>query len=352
MRAVGVHCFAGGFTQGVRRVAEVECQLETSDFGRHTVEQRLGIPVRVDPDGRWVGAVERGIDMLYGNPRCTAFSCLSGGCSSRRRGPDAEPTVDIRQLCHYGRRHRATFIVWESVRQALSVGRSLVEDEQRKFLAAGYDVTHLTMTTKNFNCAQNRRRYFFVASRTRLQILAPPSVRQPTLGDVVEPLLRRRVQEVKNLPRVFCTDPDVCPALNPDERAVTSLLHEGESLNALCRYRYEELERASPRYADICLFRHSNLPFGLHGLRRLRWDAVCPTLHSGSKNWLHPRLDRKLSVAELAALMGWETTPLGLKAIEQIVKGIVPSVGEWLARCVEVSLGGPGATGEVRHECV
>lgn len=348
MRAVGIHCFAGGFTQGVRRVAEVECQLEVSDFGRRTVES-LGVPVHVDPEGRWIGAVERGIDLLYGNPRCTAFSCLSGGCSSRRRGPDAEPTTDIRQLCHYGRRHRATVVAWESVQQALSVGLPLVRDEERRFLDAGYDVTHVLMTTADFGVPQNRRRYFFVASRVELRLVAPLPVPRSLTSDVLEPMVDRTVREVRNLARLECEDPDVSPALNPDERLVEPLLREGESLNHLCRFRWEELEQVSRRYADICLFRHSNLPFGLHGLKRLRWDAVCPTLHSGAKSFLHPRRPRKLSIAELAALMGWHVTPLGTRPLEQIVKGIVPAVGEWLARCVESSLGGPGATKEVRQ---
>jgi site-specific DNA-cytosine methylase len=255
--------------------------------------------------------------------------------------------VDIRQLCAWGRRHWATFVVWESVCQALTVGRRLVEDEEARFRGKGYDVTHVLLTTADFGSAQNRRRYFFVASRVRFEPLPPPRVAQPTTGDVLSPHLGRDVTPMK--PVTVGSTPDVCRALNRDERSVLRLLREGESLNHLAVDRHDELAAASERYGDRALFRRSGQPFGLHALRRLRWDAVCPTLHSGCRNLLHPRLDRTLSVREVAALMGWDDHPVGERPYEQCVKGIVPAVGEWVARSVETSLGNSGAEGIARR---
>lgn len=344
MHAVGVHCFAGGFTQGVCRVCEVSAQLETSDFGYATASRV--VPVVIDPMGYWPRVIDRYVDLLFGNPRCTAFSSLSGGCSARRRGPSAEPTTDIRQLCALGRGVRAKFVVFESVCQALSVGRPLIEEEQDKFLEMGYDVSHVTMNVASLGSAQRRRRYFFVASKTRFTPTMRSVTCQTTTRDVIERLEPLSVREMH--PLLVEDDPDVHRRIKPDDRALMTVLLPGMNVNRLYRTDPEAVERAAPRVADRGLFSPYGRPCSVvFQLSRLIYDDVCPTLHSGADQYIHPRLDRLLSIRELASLMGWDSWPVGEAPVRQLVKGLIPAAGEWIARQVEASLDNAPATREV-----
>jgi len=46
-RALGVHVFAGGFTAGVKRVFEVDAQLEVHGLGVRTAEEIWEVPVHL-----------------------------------------------------------------------------------------------------------------------------------------------------------------------------------------------------------------------------------------------------------------------------------------------------------------
>jgi len=114
MKAVGCHVFAGGFTMGVKRVFDVECQLESHGFGKETCEAVAKVPFVNRPDANWPDVEAQ---FLYGNPRCTGFSCITSGYDEDTHGPWAKQTEDIHQLCNYAA-GRYDIIIWESVQQA------------------------------------------------------------------------------------------------------------------------------------------------------------------------------------------------------------------------------------------
>lgn len=333
MRAVGIHVFAGGFTMGVQRVADVQCQLEVHDVGLDTARQF--VEVHQSPAESWP---ETNGELAYGNPRCTAWSSLTGGLSEDSHGAFAAQSCDAVEFCQYSA-GRFDVCVWESVQQAYTTGRPFVEKMYREIFAdRGYRLCHLFVNAASFGNAQLRRRYFFVAYRRGLKFnVSPPLITtdyHPTLFDAMWHLRSRETS-----PWQEDYDRDTTFPLTDDEREVLPRLYNGWGLNALGHYERSSLTERQKRVYDM---RSSDKPFSLHCVRRLPWMTWSPTIHSGAKKWIHPDYDRTLTVGELATVMGWpeDITPRGPDPAGQIAKGVVPDVGEWLAQQVMHSLDG------------
>lgn len=345
---VGIHCFAGGFTMGVKQVAPVACQLEIHNFGRQTCEAHGTKFVNADCWEGWFDAKSTwdGARWCFGNPRCTAFSSFSSGSGSNVRGPTAGCTQDIWDLCKFGVAADLDVISFESVQQARSVGgpllRRLVDE---LFAPKYYRVAHLLVNTAAEGCAQLRKRYFFVAYRDNLKFnVYRPALadRATTVGDVLLRFAHRTPQPGKIAGR-YSTDYtiDTHAALGPDEQAVIPLLREGQTFNCLGQDE-EALRKASPKLYRTWMLRTSGLPFSLHCPMRLCWDKHSPVISSTSGAFIHPRQDRPLTVGEIAALMGWPEgfIPRGLEPVAQIGKGVVPATGAWLAEQVRACIDG------------
>lgn len=331
MRAVGVHVFAGGMTMGVRDVFDVVTQLETSHFGRDTVES-IGVPFHQSPAEDWP-RVE--CELCYGNPRCTAFSTLTSG--TKNRGAFGAPTADIKQLVAWGVENRAPVIAWESVQGAMKVGRPLLDYLRDEFLD-GYRVLHLRMTTRDFGNCQNRRRYFFVAyldNGVPFNV-EPPEHQLVTLRDVIGHRASNEVREV-DLYRETDYDDDCHHRLKDEDMAMVPHLLPGEGYRSLARRDEDLLYEVSQRNWEKWVTRDSDLVFSLHSPTRLHWDRP-RSLHSAAINWVHPDHDRTLTVGEVRDIMGWPVTPRGRWPVQQVVKGVVPSVARWLAKQVELHL--------------
>lgn len=334
MIAVGVHCFAGGFVAGVKRTIEVVAQLETLDLGRETAPKRVPFHMIGEPKD-WPHFK---CDFVFGNPRCTAFSALTCGRTANGHGPNGAVTRDIRELCDYGLAVDATVVAWESVQGAIGVGRPLVDELVReKFTPAGYRVAHLLVNAATFGNAQYRRRYFFVAYRGgNFNVRVPPMPARKTT--VSEPLaVAASLAELPVEEHDFKTSdyhPDCYAKLPPDERVLVPYLEQGQDVNAYAAANEEEFMRVATRkYRDRWRVRCSKIPFGLHCPRRLQADGYSPTLHTSACKLVHPTEDRPLTVREIATIMGWpsDDLPEGPLPVEQIVKGVDPDVGEWLA---------------------
>ena len=334
MQALGIHVFAGGFTQGVRRVADVQAQLEIHDFGGQTVEQ-MRIPFI--NEARWEDWPRMSADFVFGNPRCTAFSALTGGYGAHSHGPCGRQTADIWDLCRYSVKNEIGVVIWESVQQAFTVGRPLL-DRLRDEIFENYRIAHVFVNAASFGNSQNRKRYFFVAYRDGNFNVTPPALPPyvSLLGDVLRPPYARGNE--KDLEESQY-DENSYTRLCAHEKAMVPRMLPGEDLHGLANRDESLLE---PNLLESWHCRISNLPFSLHGITRLRLDRRAPTLHDSCSRFIHPVLDRPLTVGELAAIMGWEFIPRGPKPHAQIPKGVVPDVGEWLARQVQLHLDGWG----------
>jgi len=348
MKGVGIHCFAGGFTMGVKRVLPVVGQLELHDFGRETCEAHHTEFMNADSWEGWWDYRSRWKDCLfcYGNPRCTAFSSYSAGAGCDVRGPFAGPTRDIWDLCEFGIRANLDLISFESVQQCYTVGRELLDVLVGKLHANRYRVVHLFVNTAAEGNAQKRRRYFFVAYRNdrNFNVMMPdlPKYRT-TVGDVLDrpEFQNRLVHEGKLYGKTNTNyDRDTYVNLSPLEKELIPYLHQGQSFNDFARNNENDLKRLSSAYFEKWKHRTSEIPFSLHSPTRLKQNGHCPTISSTSTRLIHPTKSRPLTVSEIAAMMGWPKSfiPVGPNPIGQIGKGVVPATGEWFAEQVKLYL--------------
>lgn len=341
MIALGCHVFAGGFTEGVKKVMPVRAQLERHNFGRETMEQHQpDVPFVNGTLADWDTVSTKDVTLLFGNPRCTGFSSITSGYGEHIHGASAACTVDIHELCNYGVSESIPFIIWESVQQAFTgAGKPLIDHLVKDvFRPAGYRVAHILLSAASMGNAQHRRRYFFVAYKDKYIFNIEPPVlpeRQVVVDDVLVPLEHITVTQAG---RTSWCGPDESVRLTADETACLPIMQPGDDLNRLARERLHELEGASKKYHDAWVFRASDIPFGLHGIARLRGDEVCPTLTGNCNRLIHPRQPRGLSLREAATIMGWAHTPVGRNPFAQIAKGVCPEVGKWLAEQVVHSL--------------
>ena len=344
MRALGCHVFAGGFTQGVRKIFDVEAQMEIHDLGRDTVES-MGIEFfRTE---RWEDWMERteliDVDFLFGNPRCTGFSCVSAGCGEDAHGAWSKPTKDAHEFCQFGVRAGIPIICWESVQQAITVGKELLDYfRDEVFLPNGYRVAHVLCNAGSFGNAQHRKRYFFVAYREDLKFnVTAPALpeRHTTINDVI---MNDEMLGADTYPTKFRRDTEYTEHAwwkpTDAELALIPHLPEGWCFNTLARRREEVLEEHSPLHHEKWRFRTSDMPFSMHCVSRLNKQGYCPVLAGSCFRYAHPVLHRLCTVGELSALMGWEFIPKGHSPFAQLGKGIVPSVGTWIAEMVQKSL--------------
>lgn len=328
--AVGCHVFAGGFTMGVKRLMTVNEQLECHGFGLETARDVVGVECINCASEDWP---KRSGHMLFGNPRCTGFSSITGGYDDDTHGPWAKQTVDIHQLVDYGIANSFETIVWESVQQAFTTGHDLIKYlVEEKFAPAGYRIAHLFLNAASFGNSQNRKRYFFVAyKRGKNFNIVPPNIDHyyETVRSAIWDLRDRQTNEMES-PHVY--DRDSYIKLTPNEKAVLGRLPSGWNLNMLVKYDYDAMPDDFKLKWDV---RNSAMPFSMHCIHRLQWMRPFPTIHSNASRFIHPWRDRPITVGECATAMGWgDAIPAGPKPFAQIAKGIVPDLGEWLTQQV------------------
>jgi site-specific DNA-cytosine methylase len=333
--AIGCHVFAGGFTMGVRKHFRVPAQLERHNFGTESVAANLPETEFVNRDNWEDWPSYEGAKFLYGNPRCTGFSLVTSGHDESIHGPFAKCTEDIHELCKHGVKEDFDLVIWESVQQAFTTGRPLLDYLRDNYFAGkGYRIAHVFLNAASFRNAQIRKRYFFVAYRDDRNFNVEPPVlpaRQVTVGDILGPLMGRSAHESK---RDGTYDFDTFTQLGKDERKIAPLLDEGSCLNSFASRRGDELKEISPEKWEKWDDRTSEMPFSMHCIRKLRWDWCSPTLFSACARLIHPKKNRPITVGEAATLMGWDagSYPRGDGPYAQIVKGVCPEVGEWLAK--------------------
>lgn len=312
MKAVGIHVFAGGFSHGVQQVADVTDHLEVHGFGIDTAREMCNVTVHNSPAAEWPDMTA---DFAFGNPRCTGFSTVTAGYDDKIHGAFAACTRDIWELMNYCT-GRYPIFAWESVQQAYSTGRPLIEMMVEKASKKGYRVAHVFVNAASLGNAQQRKRYFFVVyDATRNFNVSPMRLPEymPTLYDAI---WHMRDQEGQ------------CAKLSPDEDEAVKILPNGWDMNHLAEYSFDYLPQ---RMKDTWMLRNSGMPFSMHCIKRLSWRRPCPTIFSSAGRFIHPEFNRGLTFEELATIMGLPMVPVGFDPVAQIAKGVCPCVGEWIA---------------------
>lgn len=352
LKAIAVHAFAGGITQGVMEAGfDVLRAYEPLGFGVETQRQKLGLEVVVEPDfTKW--EPHDGVDLVFGNPRCGGFSGLGSNTASEdMRGSGCRQSIDAEQLCRFGVACDAKVIMWESVQMAMTgVGAGFVQRMHEEVLHE-YRIVHVFMNTATFGNAQYRRRWFMVAYRDDLVfnpiVPTPPKI-MVTVGKVLAPLTKYdgRAEPARYNRKGAEYHADSYQRVRDDDWRLIPLLPAGGSLN---HFHHEHGPAFFKKHGHLSGYEvsknaRSPTPFGVahNRILRLKLDGPCPSLVGNCCNWVHPLHDRTLTVRELAALMGWrrDVIPVGDYPAAQIAKGIVPAVGEWMAEMAAAAIRG------------
>jgi len=338
--------FAGAMTAGLKQAGfRTPLNLECHGFGLESARQ-FADEVYDGPQSSWPGLIPDWdeVAFMHGNPRCTGFSSVTCGLGEDSHGPWARQCQDLRDLCELGIAMRVPVICWESVQQAYTVGRPLLDmlrDEQ--FAPAGYRIAHLFINAATFGNPQQRKRYFFVAYRRGLQFnIEPPAelpAHKPCVADVLWPA---QYYGTNILSKDGDYDIHTHKRITPQMVETIRNMPSGWSTNGMGKHAPELLSAFHRAKWDT---RNSDMPFSLHASARLRWLERCPTLTGACSNLVHPELDRYITVGEAAALMGWpkrdgqQVIPRGEAPYAQIAKGVVPAVAKWLGeqviRCLD-----------------
>lgn len=338
MEALGCHVFAGGFTMGVREVFDVKTQLEIHGLGQATVES-MGIDFVMGQS--WQDWPRLSPCFMFGNPRCTGFSCVTGGYGEDAHGPWSAPTRDIHDFCEYGIANDIPVMCWESVQQAWTTGRPLLDYlRDELFVPKGYRIAHLFINAATFGNAQHRKRYFFLAYKgdRNFNIVPPTPVdRHATVGDVLfDGDLEFREVNYSRFGK-FAYDENTAFDIRGEDARILPHLDQNQDMNGFARAHEDLLETLSPKYAEKWWCRTSEMPFSMHSLMRLDPQRFMPVITGNGFRFIHPTQHRSLTVGELCRLMGWPRgiVPRGPNPGAEIGKGICPEVGTWLARQVD-----------------
>jgi site-specific DNA-cytosine methylase len=187
-KAVGIHIYAGGFTLGVKRAGfKVLCHLEETAYGTAAVRMNWPDMKIYIGENRWPHEWEP-VDLLYSNPPCAVFSSMGRPTLCRKQG--YEWSTDPRLSCW-----KRAFVVFqemrprifalESVCQAYTKGRAIVDEFTERSLRMGYSVYHMYVNAKWTGIPQSRKRFFYVAYRHELEFSPTFEFRRPPAVDEV-----------------------------------------------------------------------------------------------------------------------------------------------------------------------
>jgi len=353
MRAVAVHTFAGGFLLGVRQAGfQVSTAFEPLGFGCSTLR---GLNVHVPGTGEmWYNwrVPPYPVDLVFGNPRCGGFGSLGSNIGDdNTRGAVCQQSSDYRQLCCFAVKVRPRVIIIESV-QALYTGcaRSFLDRMVKILHEAGYSVGHVFFNAAFLGSPQFRRRYFLVAWRrgskkVPFYVYKPPLLphRATTVWDCIGDLQDRDAHGMNVCVKSAVYDEDTYHLTTHDDGSngenfrCIGILDEGQGLNNL-HHKYGPKifkKLGCPNFYERSLHARSSIPFSaVNNVQRLYAHGQCPVMTGTSSMFVHPYIDRTLTVRELCRLMGWpdSVTPRGKDPARQLALGVIPAAGEWIAK--------------------
>ena len=316
--ALGVYVFAGGFSLGVERHLTVRAHLEDGPYGVATVKLNRPWPIYTDPR-TWPLRDYRGVDLVYCNPPCAAWSQAGTRGSGEKDRWRTDARVGCVENCfQVFRELRPAVWLWESVPRALTNGRDMVHRLAGECLTRGYAVTFLLQEASLMGVPQRRRRFMFIAHRVALPW---------------QPLVAKRVTVGEALHGV---KPDVILPLSDNfKRVLAAMGDEVGRLRGWWNAHHPESKRKTHRMGDRLVT--TGRPHFL--AVRLDPDDVAPTM-TGGAHWFHWREYRYIAPNESALLCGfprdyrWDVP----RPYNQIAQGVMPPVGAYVASVIAAGL--------------
>jgi DNA (cytosine-5)-methyltransferase 1 len=326
LTAIDLFCGAGGLSEGFRQAGfhvlagqDYDNQAGATFTATHPDATFIGGPIQdVTPEQLLKTAgVKRGeIDVIVGGPPCQGYSVYN-----HQRGENDPRASLFREYLRIVEGVQPRWLVMENVTGITSVaGGNIVREIFDGMASLGYRVVMKVLRAEEYGVPQERRRVFFIATRTDSPILFP----QPTHGPELEPFVTVW-DAISDLPVLINGERDAGPqtyARKPQSGyqailrgACSSVFNH--SASRLSRINEERMRHIPPggSWRDIP---PELLPAGMLKAKRSdhtkrygrprKSDLACTILTKCDVHWgayIHPVQDRALTVREAARLQSF-----------------------------------------------
>jgi site-specific DNA-cytosine methylase len=310
--ALGANIFAGGFSLGVSKHFRLLGHLEHDNYGAAVSHGNLGVPIYVGMD-QWPEKLPVRLDFLYANPPCAIWSVAGAkvGGNNWRVDPRLQRIRDIFGLVD---RYRPAVWCWESVCQAFSKGREFVEKLADEAKDRGYSATYVLVDAQYLGVPQVRKRFFLVLHNIEISWKAPDFTSVITSGQALKGV--RPKKELLGRP-------------TPGEIKMLRTAKPGQRLSRI----YDRITKHPKLGAR-------GQKLGRPSFLKHRLDPSRPSNTVIGNAIFHPKENRFLAVNECAALSGYPQLWKWPKSdgYNLLARGVMPPVGEWLARHVAAAI--------------
>jgi site-specific DNA-cytosine methylase len=313
-------------------------------------------------------------ELLFGNPPCSGFSPMT---DNKHRGIDSKINHCMWEFIAYGAKVRPQIIAMESVRQAFTIGRPLMQVLRQKLeerTGLRYEQYHVMQDALELGGAARRPRYFMVLSQIPFGVEYPTVTRFPLLRDVWS--------DLRDHPQTWERQPYRRPATWWTEKArgdettfdghMTHMglpirraldLYElaqgnggwpaGWSIARVAEHCYDTLGKLPPSWDHMIpklLNKKPRFHMGFASITRWDPDRYGRVIMGSALDMvLHPWEPRTITHREAARVMGfpdnWRILPLrhnaGLRATWG--KGVSVQCGKWIGEQVVAALDGSPA---------
>ena len=325
LTAIDLFCGAGGLSEGFRQagfhvLAGQDCDMRAGEtFSLTHPEARfIGGPIQnVSADDllRAAGAKPGEIDVIVGGPPCQGYSVYN-----HQRGVTDPRAGLFREYLRIVEGVRPRWLVMENVTGITSIAGGRIVDEIFAGMSKlGYRVEMKVLRAEEFGVPQERRRVFFIATRTDAPIYFPTPTHGPglqpfvTVWDAISDLPRLE-NGTKSEPRPYRKAPS--NGFQAQLRGANTVVHN-HSASRLAPINVERMRHIPPggSWRDIPF---ELLPDGMKMAKRSdhtkrygrprKTDLACTVLTKCDVHWgayIHPVQNRSFSVREAARLQAF-----------------------------------------------
>ncbi len=358
MTVIDLFCGAGGLSEGFRQAGfhvlagqDFDDNAGATFAATHPEAKFIGGPIqKITPRQLLKAAgVKRGeIDVIVGGPPCQGYSVYN-----HLRGVDDPRAGLFREYLRIVKGIQPRWLVMENVTGITSIaGGSIVNEIFEGMESLGYRVEMKVLKSEEFGVPQERRRVFFIATRTDASILFPEPTHGPnllpftTVWDAISDLPKLENGD-KAGPRAYAKHPqNSYQALLRGDCTIV----RNHSASRLARINEERMRHIPPggSWRDIP---RDLLPAGMLKAKRSdhtkrygrpkKTDLACTILTKCDVHWgayIHPVQDRSFTVREAARLQSFPDFFIfhGSRTEQYVQVG--NAVPPLLGRCVAESL--------------
>jgi DNA (cytosine-5)-methyltransferase 1 len=363
LTAIDLFCGAGGLSEGFRQAGFQV--LAGQDFDEaagatfastHPEAKFIGGPiqdVKVASLLRATGMKCGEVDVLIGGPPCQGYSVYN-----HQRGEDDPRAGLFREYLRMVEGLKPKWLVMENVTGITSIsGGGIVREIEKGMARLGYKVKMKILKAEEFGVPQERRRIFFIATRTDNPIVFPIPTHGPnvskfvTIWDAISDLPPIETGS-KSLVHRYASPPknDYQRLLRGHEKLVSN--HVPPRLASVNEERMKHIPPGGS-WRDIP---HELLPAGMRRAKRSdhtkrygrprKTDLACTILTKCDVHWgayIHPEQDRAITVREAARLQSFPDSFVfqgsRTEQYKQVGNAVPPLLGRQVAETMLKCLG-------------